>query len=451
MRKIVAFLATAAALVSSCCSVPKVESSLPYKIKGGTIVFDEPSRESGQVSALRLSADPIDTIRVGLVGCGSRARTALDLLYLPGVQIVALCDKYEEHVDKYLAKDKILNDNSGIVPRKYVGEEAYKEMCESDDIDLVYVTTGWQMHVPVSLYALRHGKHVACEVPAATTLEECWALVDACEQTRKHFFMLENCIYDKEELFIHNLVRQGLLGEVYYGAGAYIHNLDRGWERYTDNWRLDFNQKRRGDNYATHGLGPICRDMDIHRGDRLETLISMDSAPLRSKEWGQKLMGTEEFAEGDQTVTLIRTAKGHLIEIQHNVYGRSPYSRIHEVMGTAGWARKYPSLMVNLAEGGGPVDSLMTLYNHPVYAEVEQMAEKVGGHGGMDFVMLSRLVYCLHNGLPLDMDVYDAAEWSCIGELSGVSMDSGYLPVRFPDFTRGDWALSDHVSFEYKF
>ena len=472
MKKIFIVLTAVLIAASSCCKAPKVESSVPYKVKDGTIVFKEQPRAAGQKSALKMTCDPIDTVRVGIVGCGSRGHCPLDMRFIPTARIVAFCDLYQDHVDKY---QKTWAEWGFAPVKEYVGAEAYKELCESDDVDLIYITTGWKLHTPIALYAMEHGKHVAIEVPAATSLQECWDLVNTCERTRKHCMMLENCVYDKEELIINNLINQGAFGEVYYGAGAYIHNLDVCWNQYTDNWRLEFNQERRGDNYPTHGLGPICRDMNIHRGDKMNTLVAMDSNPFRSAEWGKKKMNVDEFADGDQTVTLIRTEKGHLIEVQHNVYGITPYSRIHEVMGTKGSARKYPVFSLALeaenlpdkpvykgaAGHGGYEESeefseadfkaaIREDFNHPIYSEVEELAQKVGGHGGMDFVMLSRLIYCLNNGLPLDMDVYDAAEWSCVTELSEVSLNAGSMPVQVPDFTRGDWNKYDKIVFEYK-
>lgn len=333
------------------------------------------------------------------------------------------------------------------------------KLCERDDIDLVYICTGWQKHVEMAVYAMRHGKHVAVEVPAATSVAECWQLVDVAEQTRKHCMMLENCVYDFFELTTLNMAQHGLFGEILHVEGGYIHNLDEFWELYQGNWRLAFNQEHKGDVYATHGLGPACQILGIHRGDRMTRLVSMDTRSVNGAATGKRLMGAETFANGDHTVTLIQTAKGHSILLQHNVYTPRPYSREYQVTGTEGFANKYPvegfafrpavdkdgiipdheDLNGHRFVSGETMEMLMEKYRHPVAKEIEEKAREVGGHGGMDFIMDYRLIYCLRNGLPLDQDVYDAAEWSCIGDLSAASIENGNMPVEFPDFTRGDW------------
>lgn len=249
------------------------------------------------------------------------------------------------------------------------------------------------------------------------------------------------------------------VGEVIHGEGAYIHNLEPYWHEYQGNWRLDFNQKHSGDVYATHGLGPICQVLDIHRGDRMEYLVSMSTPSYNGKKIAKEMMGTDEFANGDMTTTMIETHNGKTILIEHNVYTYRPYNRLYQLTGTEGFANKYPiegfTLMdKNLPEGflaegqhlnvHGFVpkdvrEKIMKEYTHPIAKDIEELAKKVGGHGGMDFIMDYRLIYCLQNGLPLDEDVYDAAEWSCIGELSAASIENHGMPVKMPDFTRGDW------------
>ena len=306
---------------------------------------------------------------------------------------------------------------------------------------------------------MKHGKHVAVEVPAATSVAECWQLVDVAEQTRRHCMMLENCVYDFFELTTLNMAQHGLFGEILHVEGGYIHNLDDFWDQYQGNWRLDFNQSHRGDVYATHGLGPACQILDIHRGDRMTRLVSMDTKSVNGAATAKRLMDADSFANGDHTVTLIQTARGRSILLQHNVYTPRPYSREYQVTGTEGFANKYPvegfafkpenkdsdvipdheDLAGHSFVSEETRDMLMEKYKHPIAKEIEAKAREVGGHGGMDFIMDYRLIYCLRNGLPLDQDVYDAAEWSCIGGLSAASIENGNMPVEFPDFTRGDW------------
>ena len=444
------------ALQSCCCGGSQI-SGENYEFKDGMIVFDEPERAPGQESMLAFAADPIPVVRVGFIGLGGRGPGAVQrFTHIEGVEIKGLCDIEPDRVEK----SQGILEKAGM-PRAegYTGREGYKALCEREDVDLIYICTDWVNHVPIALYAMEHGKHVAIEVPAATSVEECWQLVDTSERTRRHCMMLENCCYDFFELTALNMAQHNLFGEVLHVEGAYIHNLADFWDVYYDNWRLDYNQKHRGDVYATHGLGPVCQVLNIHRGNRMNYLVCMDTKSVVGLECAQKKMGSTEFANGDHTHTLIRTELGQTIEIQHNVYTPRPYNRLYQITGSKGFANKYPISGLTFAPGqlsadvhpDAPntnahgfmpkelYDATMEYYKHPIHREIEEKARQVGGHGGMDFVMDYRLVYCLQNGLPLDQDVYDAAEWSCIGELSATSANHNSMPVKFPDFTRGDW------------
>ena len=439
-----------------------------YCNEKGMIVFDEPARVEGQQSMLGFAAEPIPVIRVGFIGLGMRGPGAVNrFTHLEGVEIKGLCDLEQSNVDKC---QKTLADAGLPAAEGYVGPEAYKQLCERDDIDLIYIATDWVNHTPIAVYAMEHGKHVAIEVPAATSIEECWQLVDTSERTRRHCMMLENCGYDFFELTCLNMAQQGLFGEILHAEGAYIHNLSDYWNDYYGNWRLDFNQKHRGDVYATHGFGPVCQALKIHRGNRLNYLVCMDTKSVNGLEWAQKKMGSTEFANGDHTNTLIKTEQGQTNELHHNVYTPRPYNRLYQLTGTKGFANKYPITGFTFMPGQVPdevlpagttinphgfvsdevKEAVLAAYKHPIHQEIEEKAKTVGGHGGMDFVMDYRLVYCLHNGLPLDQDVYDAAEWSCIGELSATSAKHNSTPVAVPDFTRGEWNKLQGVKFHTK-
>lgn len=449
-RKSVLFLACAV-LLSACCS-----SGDGYRIKDGVIVFDEPAPAKGQEDMLLFAADPIDTVRTGFIGLGMRGPDAVRrFTYIDGAKVVALCDLEADRVAK---SQEILAGRGKPAAAEYSGEDGWKQLCERDDIDLVYICTNWQTHVDMAVYAMECGKHVAVEVPAAMSVAECWRLVDTSERTRKHCMMLENCVYDFFELTCLNMAQQGLFGEVLHAEGAYIHNLEPFWDYYHDNWRLDFNQKHSGDVYATHGFGPDCQVLNIHRGDKLEYLVSMDTKSVVGLEVAKEKMGVDTFANGDQTSTLVKTRNGKTILVQHNVYTPRPYDRMYQLVGTKGFADKYPNSAFafepdQIADAAAEYDnlsshsyvprevrdSLMAKYKHPIAREIEEKALEVGGHGGMDFIMDYRLVWCLRNGKPLDMDVYDAAEWSCLGELTAASIANGSKPVKIPDFTRGRW------------
>ena len=453
-RKFTLFL-SCAVLLSACCS-----SGDGYRIKDGVIVFDEPAPAKGQEDMLLFAADPIDTVRTGFIGLGMRGPDAVRrFTYIDGAKVVALCDLEADRVAK---SQEILAGRGKPAAAEYSGEDGWKQLCERDDIDLVYICTNWQTHVEMAVYAMECGKHVAVEVPAAMSVAECWRLVDTSERTRKHCMMLENCVYDFFELTCLNMAQQGLFGEVLHAEGAYIHNLEPFWDYYHDNWRLDFNQKHSGDVYATHGFGPDCQVLNIHRGDKLEYLVSMDTKSVVGLEVAKEKMGVDTFANGDQTSTLVKTRNGKTILVQHNVYTPRPYDRMYQLVGTKGFADKYPNSAFafepdQIADAAAEYDnlsshsyvprevrdSLMAKYKHPIAKEIEEKAREVGGHGGMDFIMDYRLVWCLRNGKPLGMDVYDAAEWSCLGELTAASIANGSKPVKIPDFTRGRWNKVD--------
>ena len=444
MKRVLFVLAMALTLAS--CG-KKVPASVPATIKNGMIELKAPARAPGQVSALGMACDPIDTVRIAFVGVGGRGTAAVRrYTFLEGVKIVALCDLYQERLD--ICQD-ILKEAGLPAADNYLGDTAYKELCDRDDIDLVYIATDWLPHVPISLYALEHGHHVACEVPMALTIADCWKLVDACEKSRRHCMMLENCCYDFFEMSALQMAQQGVFGEVYHVEGAYIHFLSDGWDQ-SETWRLDYNMEHRGDNYPTHGLGPIAQVLNIHRGDRMDYLVAMDTPSYNGKAAARKFRDKDYCLDGDHTISLIQTAKKKLIEIQHNVYAYRPYTRMYQLTGTEGFANKYPQQGISVKGMNGHSyvpdavrDSLLAAYRPDFVKAIEEKAKTVGGHGGMDFIMDYRLIYCLRNGLPLDEDVYDAAEWSAVQELSRISLENGSMPVRFPDFTRGEWDVVD--------
>lgn len=416
-------------------------------------LYPEPPREKGQTDVIELRANPIDTVRIAFIGLGMRGSQAIyRYSFIDGIKIVALCDVVPESVE---SAQKFMKDK-GLPPAdSYTGSTDWKKICEREDIDLVYVCTHWDLHTPIAVYAMEHGKHVALEVPAALTIDECWQLVNTSEKTRKHCMQLENCNYDFFEMATLNMAQHGLFGEIVHCEGAYIHDLR--WLNfdektgYWDMWRLKHNEKRNGNLYPTHGLGPICHIMNIHRGDKMDYLVSVSSNQFGMTEYAKEKFGPEseyaekEYKHGDMNTTLVKTQKGKTIMIQHNVTNPRPYSRIHMVSGTKGFAQKWPIQGIALEPNGHSflsqtqMDSILAIYEHPISKEVGEKAKKVGGHGGMDFVMDYRLIYCLRNGLPLDQDVYDAAEWSAIIELSEKSVENRGMPVKIPDFTRGAW------------
>ena len=454
-------------LIVAWLLVPFGLSAQPAKM----IKTKVPKRPAGQQDVLQLTAPPMETVRVGFIGLGMRGPDAVERFsQIEGTDIKGLCDVEAERVEEC---QKLLEKLGRPRAAGYSGStEAYKAMCDRDDIDLVYIATDWVHHVPLAVYAMEHGKHVAVEVPAAMTLDEIWLLINTSERTRKHCMMLENCVYDFFEIAVLNMAQQGLFGEVLHVEGSYLHNLDDFWPEYWNNWRLDYNMKHRGDIYPTHGIGPDCQVLNIHRGDRMEYLVAMDTKPCNGPKVVKRLMNQEcpDFQNGDQTSTLIRTVNGKTMLIQHDVLTPRPYSRMYQVVGSDGYASKYPVRQLlfrtgmldetespdyqNLNAHAALPDSLckamLQKYLPPFVQELEEKARQVGGHGGMDFIMDYRLVYCLQNGLPLDMDVYDMAEWCCLGPLTRISLENGSAPVAVPDFTRGAWNRVQGFRYAFK-
>ena len=448
-------------LCTGCCS--QNDAFAPIQV-------DVPARPAGQKDVIQLVTPKLETVRVGFIGLGMRGPGAVERwMHIPGTQIVALCDLDENRTRRAAA----MVTKAGLPePALYYGEEdSWKALCERDDIDVVYIVTDWKNHAKMGVYAMEHGKHAAIEVPAAMTMDEIWELINTSERTQKHCMQLENCVYDFFELTTLNMAQQGLFGEVLHVEGSYIHNLEEFWPHYANNWRLEYNREFRGDVYATHGLGPACQLLDIHRGDRMKTLVAMDTKAVTGPEMVKKYCNEEApyFQNGDNTMTFIRTENGKTIHIQHDVMNPRPYSRMYQLTGTKGFANKYPieqyclrpenvdsesvpdheNLNMHSAVPRHVKQALMEQYKHPIHRELEETAKKVGGHGGMDYIMDYRLVYCLQNGLPLDMDVYDLAEWCCMAELSRISIENGSAPVAVPDFTRGGWQKVDGYRHAY--
>lgn len=404
------------------------------------------------------TAPKLDTVRVGFIGLGNRGPSHVsNVSLLEGVEIKALCDIVPEKVSN--AKKVI--ENSAFSPEIYTGEaESWKKLCDRDDIDLIYICTPWNMHTTMAVYAMQHGKHVCIEVPAATTLEECWQLVETSERTRKHCMMMENCCYDFFELLTLNMARQGFFGDIVHCEGAYIHNLlgsNFSKTGYWEMWRLKENDSRRGNIYPTHGLGPVCQVIGINRGDKMDFMVSLMSRDFQMNDTAKKMAATDEFYKqfvdkpyrGNMTTSTISTSLGRTIMVQHDVTSPNVYSRIHKISGTKGSALKYPLPgKISVADEWVSTEEYNAIeekYTPEIIKKIGEIAKEVGGHGGMDFLMDWRTIDCLRNGLALDQDVYDAALWSSIAPLSEWSVANRSNSIDVPDFTGGSWKTNQPV------
>lgn len=431
-------------------------------------IFNDPVPITGQKTVLELKCDPLPEVRIAFIGLGMRISSAIKrFMFIDGVNVVALCDIVP---DKVIKANEVLKDYNQPEADSYFLEDDWKKVCERSDVDLIYISTHYDLHTPIAVYAMQCGKHVAIEVPAATTIEECWQLVDTAEQTQRHCMMLENCNYGTFELNTLHMVQSGVLGEIIHGEGAYIHDLkhllfnkDHG---YWNMWRLKNQAEKNGNLYPTHGLGPVCHAMNIHRGDKLDYMVSMSTNQFNLTRYANETFGPEsdfaqkEYRNGDMNTSILRTAKGKTILLQHDITSPRPYNRVHLLSGTKGFAQKWPKKGIALDPNGleyiseEQLMNLMKEYEHPILKQINGRLEKyasqvaeIAKNEGMDYIMDFRLIYCLRNGLPLDQDVYDAAEWSSIIELSEFSVNNYSVPVQIPDFTRGNFSEIEKVNY----
>ncbi|MAD96746.1 MAG: acetylgalactosaminidase [Flavobacteriaceae bacterium] len=408
-------------------------------------------------SAFGLKAPKIDKVRVGIIGAGNRGQTLIQmfdwLIKNNHAKVVAISDLKKEKTDKL---NKHLKKTHNYTADAYFGNpDEWKKLADRDDIDLLIICTPWEWHTPMALYGMEKGKHVASEVPIAFTLEDCWKLIETAERTQKHCMMMENCCFNNEELWVLNMVNQGVFGDLTHAEGAYIHDLRKHLlddTYYEDQWRIKHHLKKDGNFYTTHGLGPISQYMDIGRGDTYDHIVSMSSRE-KSLSNAAKKHGAPQFANvvcGDMNTSLIKTKLGKTIMIQFDVHTGRPYDRLNTVVGTKAVHEGYPSkLYINKEElewwGHRWLDEknyqeYREKYNHPLWAKLkEQISDNSVGHGGMDFVMIYRLIRCLNKGIPLDINVYDSVLWSSITPLSELSVAQNSSSVKVPDFTGGTW------------
>lgn len=406
-------------------------------------------RNLGQAPARPFAAPPIERVRMGFVGVGLQGSSHVkNFLAIEGVEIKAICDIVEEKVTR--AQNWVAEAGQPKPAGYSRGEYDFVRLCEEQELDLVFTATPWRWHVPVCVAAMKNGKHAATEVPAAVTIDECWQLVESAEKYQKHCVMMENCNYGRRELLILNMVRKGVLGEILHGECGYLHDLRGVKFDYNGEglWRREHSKTRNGNLYPTHGLGPVAQCMNINRGDQFDYLVSMSSPSRGLQEYVKTHFPPdaperqETYVLGDINTTLIKTKNGRTIFLSHDTNLPRPYSRINLVQGTKGIVRGYPDQVY--IEGRSPhhrwepMENYWDEFEHPLWKALQERSQGAG-HGGMDFVEDYRLIHCLRHGLPMDMDVYDAAALSAISELTERSVANGSRPEACPDFTRGRW------------
>ncbi|WP_309051991.1 Gfo/Idh/MocA family oxidoreductase [Streptomyces sp.] len=388
------------------------------------------------------------TVRVGIIGLGNRGNSMIGhFLALPGVRVVALCDPVREKAERAAAKVTAAGQPAPALYTK--GEEDYENLCARTDVDFVYVVTPWELHFPMARAAMLGGKHVGVECPVAMRLEELWDLVDLSEQTRRHCMQLENCCYGRNELRVLRMAHAGKFGELLHGAGAYNHDLRElmfSPTYYEGPWRRLWHTRLRGDLYPNHGFGPVANYMDVNRGDRVVSISSFGTPALGLAEYRAAHVPPgdpswkESYIGADRTISMVRTAKGRVIRLEHDVSTPHPYSRINSLGGTRGVFEDYPARIYlepdHKNHQWGDFAAYAAEFDHWLWKE---HANPPGGHGGMDYIMIFRLMQCMRLGLVPDFDVYDAATWTAPVPLSHASIKADGAPQEIPDFTRGEW------------
>ena len=402
------------------------------------------------------AAPKIEKVRVGVIGLGNRGPGHMrNLSQIQGVEIKALSDVQPEKVERA----KKMLEGTEHNPALYSGhEDDWKKLCERDDIDLVVIASPWDMHAPMAIYAMENGKHAVSEVPLAATIDECWQLVKTAEKTRKHCMLLANYCYNSFELTILNMARQGFFGEIVHAEGGYIdnkmgNNFRKGF--YWDMWWLKKYASHKGNIYPIHGFEIICQMMDINRGDKLNRLVSVESGDFIMGRTANELAANDDFYSefkdkdfrGNINTSVIKTAKGRTIVVQHDASTYRPYTLKHQIYGMEASVEGYPRPQRIFKKGSGYVSpeeyqSITEQYKPGVFKREDLVNKKTNSEFGADMLMAWRLTDCLRNGLPLDMDVYDGVSMSSVLPLGEWSVNNGSHPIDIPDFTAGSWTTN---------
>lgn len=391
----------------------------------------------------------MEKFRVGQIGLGGRGMGHLSGIFCERDDVVVtyVCDVYE---DRCAAAVKMVEERNGNTPKSTTN---YKEVCESPDVDVVIVTSAWENHIPACVYAMECGKQVATEVGGAYAIDDCWKLVDTHEKTGIHCMMLENCCYDRNEMMVMKMVREGLFGKIVHCEGGYQHDLRGEVSHGSENrhYRLRNYQNRCCENYPTHELGPIAKILDINRGNRMVKLTSMASGSWGLNAFAEAhddvdpALRSYHFKQGDVVKTMIQCAHGETICLTLDTTLPRYYSRNFTIRGTKGFFGEVENMVYidgKCVEFGhdnfNNVEEYRKEWEHPVWKHFEEEGVK-GGHGGMDWLVFDAYFSALRDGMVPPIDTYDTAAWMAITPLSEISIANGSMPVDIPDFTRGMW------------
>jgi len=417
------------------------------------------------------SAPKLKTVRVAFIGVGARGTGhARQIATIEGTEVVAISDLYQDLAQRSIDSCKEIGkgERHNEIAIYYGGEDKWKLMLKEVKPDVVFISTNWNNHAPMVIKAMNSGAHAFVEVPIATTIEDMWKIINTSEKTRKHCMMMENVNYGRDEMMYLNMCRKGVIGDFLHAEAAYIHELRfqmEEQERGTGSWRTHQYAKGRGNLYPTHGLGPVAQYMNLARGDdNFNTLISYSTPALGRKLYAEKNYPANhkwnklDYKNGDLNTSIIKTSVGRTIMVQWDETSPRPYSRHNLIQGTKGTLAGFPTRVAleGGVEGvtknhhswaqGKDLEVLYEKYDHPLYKRLGTLAKKMGGHGGMDFMMRYRIIECLRNGKPLDQNMYEGCFWSAVTPLSAKSIEDGGAPQRFPDFTRGNWKTTNPLS-----
>ena len=399
-------------------------------------------------------------LKIGFIGLGQRGAAygmtdgSIGLLgnVLKNSQdavVTVICDKYEERLQA--AAEKITAHGYDMPLRT----KDYKDVMNAG-VDAIIISTSWDMHVKVAIEGMKAGIPVAMEVGGTHNIDDCWKLVDCYEETGTPIFFMENCCYNKDELLITSLVRNGKLGAISYCQGYYCHDLREeiagGID--THHYRLEEYTNHNCENYPTHELGPIAKILNITSGNRFTKLVSMSSKSQGMHEYIEnnpkykERLGDRVFAQGDVTTTMIECENGETIFLKLDTTLPRLYERGLTVSGTKGFYNQtVQSVILDDGKYNHEMDPYKkAFFNQDDYKEYlpddwrtitdEQIKS---GHGGMDYIMLKNFFKCLKEKKPMPIDVYDAVSWMSVTALSAESIKKGSQPIECPDFTRGKY------------
>ena len=393
----------------------------------------------------------MDTVlNIGVIGLGGRGYGLLHtILEMEGIAVKAVCDKYD---DRQQSARKLVEEKAGNIP---FSTADFQDVLAMDEVEAVVVSASWADHMHVAIAAMKAGKYAGVEVGGAYSIDECWELVRTYEDTKIPCMLLENCCYGREELMVLNMVKKGIMGDVVHCEGGYRHDLrdEITYGRENRHYRLVNYMNRNCDNYPTHELGPIAKILDINRGNRMLSLVSMDSKARGLNEFIRNAKGVDsdladyQFAQGDVVTTIIKCAHGETITLTLDTTLPRFYSRGFLVQGTKGmYMEDNNSIFLDELHresefywkgNWNNAEKLREEYDHPIWKNY--IPGEGAGHGGMDDLVLSAFFDSVRRRVEPPIDVYDMAAWMSITALTEKSIAMGGAPIAIPDFTNGRW------------